>query len=203
MEKLQASWAMNRGRTLRLASLFILFDTLLFTVGCSAAWTTEASSIIALVVPAIQSALLILSAFGLGLSPEVMTQVNNWAAQSETALAQVKTLIEQYSAAEAVAQPGILTEIQTLLATVSSNLNALLPTLHVTNQNTQTKIVAVFEAVSAEIAALLNLVPAIQGKVTAHEELKALMTALKSPREFREDFNRKAGEFGKEYEIAA
>jgi len=185
----------------RVIGIFTLLDLALLLAGCSTAWTTEATNIIQLLIPAVQAALAILAAFGVGIPTTVMTAVNSWAQQAEQALLQVKGLIEQYNTAEASAQPGILNEIQTVLGVVSSNLATILPTLHVTDPATEAKIAAVFQAVAGEIAALLALVPALQGKVTSHDELKQLMAAVKSPKEFKSEFNAAAGQFGKQYEI--
>lgn len=192
---------MNRKLFWRAFAVLAIIEACLFLSGCTSTWTSEASSIISLLIPAIQAALGILAAFGVGLSPTVLTAVNTWGQDAQTALAQVKTLIDQYNTAEASAKPGVLTEIQTTLGVISSNLATILPTLHVTDQSTQAKIIAVVQAIADEVSALIGLVPAIQGKVTSHDELKQLMAALKTPKEFRADFNAKAGEFGQEYTI--
>lgn len=173
----------------------------LHLAGCSTAWTSEASNIISLLVPAIEAALGILTAFGVGLSPTTLTTVQSWATQAQTGLSEVKALITQYNTAIASAQPGILAEIQTVLGVVSSNLAMLLPTLHVTDAKTEAEIATVFSAVADEISALIGLVPALQGKITDHDAVKALMAQLKSAKAFRSDFNAKAGVFGKAYEI--
>jgi hypothetical protein len=183
-------------------SLFFLMICL-HLIACSTAWTSEASSIISLLVPAIEAALGILAAAGVGLSPNVLTQIQSWATQAQTALAEVKTLITQYNTAEASAQPGILSKIQTLLNTIASNLTAILPTLHVSDPATDAKVQLVIQAIAGEISALIALLPAVQGAVTSSEELKALIekSGYKHPKEFRKDFNEKAGAFGKQYEI--
>jgi len=188
----------------RFSLLAIAFLLCLNLAACSTAWTTEATNIISVLEPAVIAALGILSAFGIGISPSALTAVQKWGTQAQTALAEVKTLITEYNTAEATAQPGILTEIQTLLSTISSNLAELLPTLHVTNASTQAKIMAVFDAVASEISALIALVPALQGKVTSHDELKKLMAAVKSKNEFKAFFNKQVDAFGptaKTYEL--
>jgi hypothetical protein len=190
---------MNRRILQRIFLCWAIFNLCILFAGCTTAWTSEASSIISLLIPAIQAALGILAAFGVGLSPAVMTAVNTWGQEAQAALAQVKTLIDQYNTAEATAKPGILTEIQNALSVISSNLATILPTIHVTDPTTQAKILSVVQAIADEVSALIGLVPAIQGKVTSHDELKSLMAALKSPKEFKEDFNSKTAEFGKEY----
>ena len=182
-----------------LALLTIIF--VLQLAACSTVWTSEASSIISLLVPAIEAALGILAAFGVGISPAALSAVASWGQQAQAALAQVKTLIDQYNAAEASAQPGILTEIQTALSVITSGLATLLPTLHVDNPTTQQKITDVFDAIAGEVSALIALVPALQGNATSHDELKALIAQVKSPKEFKADFNAKAGMFGDQYRL--
>jgi len=179
----------------------LLIDCALLMAGCTTSWVSEASSIVALLGPAISSALEILAAFGVGLSPNVATSVASWGKQAQAALSQVASLINQYNAAEASAQPGILIEIQTLLGTVSTNLSELLPTLHITDAATQAKVVAVFDAIEGELAALVSLIPVVQGKVSDHDEAKMLVNKLKSAKQFKQEFNEKAGALGDQFEI--
>lgn len=182
--------------------MLFLFSFCFYLAGCSTAWTSEASTIIALLGPAIQAALGILTAFGLGLAPNVMTEFQSWATQTQNALTNViKPLIDQYNAAEAGAKPGILAEIQAALSVISGGLGKILPTIHVTDPGTQQRITAVITAIADEISALIGLVPALQGNVSTHAELKALMNKLKGPDEFKADFNSKTASFGSEYAI--
>jgi hypothetical protein len=182
-------------------TLFLLALTVQIAA-CTASWVSEAVNIINLIVPAIEAALGILTAFGMGLSPSVLTSVQAWATDATNSLVNVVTpLINQYNTAEATAKPGILTEIQTALNVIVGNLKSILPAIKVTDPATQAKITAVVGAIADELTALVNLVPAIQGTVTSHAELKALVGALKSPGEFKADFNAKAGAFGPQYQI--
>lgn len=181
--------------------LTALWCIVVFATGCATAWTGEAINIITLLGPAITSALAILAAFGGGVSPAALKAIQSWSTQAVSGLQEVKDLIDQYSAADTTAKPGLLTEIQTALKVIVDNLTAILPTIHVDNPQTQAKILAVIEAVQAELVALVNVVPALQGNVTSHNELKAIMAQLKTPQEFKNDFNAKVAEFGKEYEI--
>ncbi len=187
----------------------LVIDALIFLVGCTTSWVSEASSILALLGPAISAALEILSAFGIGLSPNVATQIAAWGQKAQTALTQVATLITQYNTAEATAQPGILAEIQTLLATVADNLATLLPTINITDPATQAKVIAVFNAIQTELAALVALIPSITtaSAMTEHvDALFAVATAAKkfkvqSAKQFADDFNKKAGALGKQFQI--
>lgn len=185
----------------KLYSILFLLGLPLMLAGCTTAWTGEATNIIKLLVPAIESALAIMAAFGVGLAPNVLQSVQSWASQATADLNQVATLIEQYNTAEAGAKPGLLTEIQTILSTVTANLQSLLPSIHVTDANTQAKVTAIITLISDEMTALIGLVPAISGKVTSHADLKKLLTAVKSPSEFRDEFNAQVESFGDRYTI--
>ena len=194
----------------RIIAVLLLFWLVVNVTACSTAWTSEAVNIINLLVPSITSILGILAAFGLGLSPQAVTDVQNWANQATAGLQTVASLIDQYNAAEATAQPGLLVEIQTALSTITSNLSTLLPEIHVTDPGTQAKILAVVEAVQAEMTALINLVPAIKNAqasgASPADQLKAIVNdpafaALKSAKDYKKDFNSKAGVFGKAYEL--
>jgi hypothetical protein len=187
----------------------IAIDALLLLTGCGVSWVAEASSIVTLLGPAIASALEILAAFGVGLSPVVAASIAAWGKDTQTALTQVGTLITQYNTAEASAQPGILGEIQSLLSTVSANLAALLPTIRITDPATQAKVIAVFNAVAAEISALVSLIPTLTAVSKMEDHTAALLVVanaasqckLKSAHNFASDFNKKAGALGKQYEI--
>jgi hypothetical protein len=187
----------------------LAIDAIIFTIGCSASWTQEASSILALLGPAISSALEILAAFGLGISPAVAQGIASWGADAQTALTQVASLITQYNTAEASAQPGILGSIQTLLTTVSDNLAALLPTIKITDPKTQAKVMAVFTAVQAEIAALASLIPSIQTASAMAEHTDALLAVataakhfkVKSAKQFHESFNKLAADVDPKFKI--
>jgi soluble cytochrome b562 len=194
---------MTRYTVSRFFALFTILWCLMLLMGCTTSWVSEATSIIQLLVPAITSVLSILTAFGVptGLTTTALASIQSWANQATAGLQTVANLINQYNTAKASAQPGILTEIQTAISTITNNLATILPELHVTDADTQAKITAVIKAVQSELVALLNLVPALKGEVKSHDELKALVAAVQSPKEFRASFNKAAGVFGKEYEI--
>jgi hypothetical protein len=204
MKKLSASFNLKRFLLVAIA-----IDALLFLAACDASWVSEAQSILTLLGPAISAVLEILSAFGMGLSPAVAADFTSWEQQAQVGLSQVGTLISQYNAAEASAKPGILSEIQTLIQTISNNLNTILPTLHVEDAGTQAKITAVFTAILAELQGLAALIPAVQVASAMEDQTAALeymagaakKAGLKSAKQFADDFNRKAGAFGKQFRI--
>jgi hypothetical protein len=148
------------------AALNVFFWGIVVTVGCTTAWTTEAVNIIKVLIPAIESVLGLLAALGTKVPPTVASDVESWGQQTIDALNnQIAPLIEQFQNAEASAKPGLLTEIQTAIDTVNSNLKSLLSTIHISDTATQAKIIAVANAISAELQALVNMVPVLQGKV--------------------------------------
>jgi hypothetical protein len=193
--------------TRRFIALLALFNLLVFLVACSTSWVQEASSIIGALVPAVEGVLVILSGLGaVGLSPSVITAVQAWGTRAQNDLENVVTpLINQYNTAEAAAQPGILTQIETALNTITANLKTILPTLKVENSALQAKITAIVTEVSDEFEALLNLIPVVKGAITPADVMKALaahpeaVAKLKSAKQFSKDYNAKAGAFGAQY----
>ena len=191
----------NRGLFWKVLGIFAVLDLCILATGC-ANWETQASSIISLLGPAISAALQILVALGVAVAPGVMTAVESWSQQAQTALTTIKGLIAQYQTAEATAQPGILASIQAAINTVAGDLTTILPELHITDPNTQTKVIAVFGAISGMIAAVAALIPVLQGKVADEKEEARLYVAYKSTaKNFRTTFNEAAGYFGKQFEI--
>lgn len=194
----------------RLYSLLFIASLPLFVAACSTSWVQEAQSIVQLLIPAVEAALGILAAAGLGLPATVVQGVQSWGAQAQGALTQVASLIQQYNSVEASAQPGVLIEIQNVLGVVTQNLNQLLPTIKVTNPSTQAKVEAVVQAIADEMTALVNLIPAVQSATasgaSAHDQLKRIVSdqhfaVLKSAKEFKEQFNKAATQFGSQYAI--
>ncbi len=195
---------------LRFFALYVLLNLLLFTTGCTTSWVTEASGIIESLIPAVQGILVILSGLGAAaLTPSVLTSVQTWGTQAMNDLNNVVLpLIEQYNAAEDSEKPGILTSIQAALNTIATNLATILPTLKITDPVTQEKVTAVITEVQDELNAVVALIPVVQG-AGASPTPEALMHAmaahpeitsnLKSEKQFRSDFNKAAGAFGKQF----
>jgi hypothetical protein len=197
---------MNKQFAVRFLMLFILFNFLLFAVGCSTAWVTEAQGIIGALVPAVEGILVILAGLGAkALTPDVWSSVQAWGTTAESDLQNVVApLIDEYNSALPADQPGILTEIETVLTTITNNLNTILPTLKVTDPATQAKVDALVTEVSDEFQALVALIPVIKNSPTMAAAFKALavhpMTEkLKSAKQFKHDYNARAAEFGEEY----
>lgn len=189
----------SRKFRIRFFQFFLLFNLLFLTVACTANWISEAVGIVQVIEACIPSLLAILAAFGVSLAPGVLNTIQQWGAEAQTDLLELKSLIEQYKAAEATAQPGILAEIQALVGVINTNMQAILPMLHVDNAALQAKIEAIFNLVATKLVALANLIPVIEGKVADHDEIKKLLNKLQSAKAFKKSYNGEAAEFGPQY----
>jgi len=190
----------NRNLFWKLIGIFAVMDLCIIMAGCGD-WESQASTIISLLGPAIQALVAILAAFGEGVSPAVMTQFNNWAQQAQTALVNIKALIASYKAAAATAQPGVLNEIQASLTALTSELGPILTQLHITDPNSQDKFTAAVGAVTAFVASLIALVPAVSAAKNMEAERKLADKATESAKQFKSDFNSAVSFFGPEYEL--
>lgn len=184
----------------RTLALFAILDSCLLLAACGD-WESQAIQIIGLLGPALTAILQILAAFGVGISPEVMQKFTDWSNQAEAALAEVRTLIAEYKSASATAQPGILNSIQTALQTVVANLQTILPELHITDANTQARVMAAFEAIIGFVTAIQNLLPAVQPQLSDREAKALHSQAEETAKVFRTEFNNAVESFGKQYEI--
>lgn len=191
----------NKRLFYRALMIFAVLDLCILLASCGD-WESQASSILSLLGPAIAAALQILAAFGVGVSPSVMSAFNSWEQQAQAALTTVKSLIAQFKTAEAAAQPGILSQIEAAIAALAANLATILGELHVTDPATQAKIAAVFAAISGMLGAVLNLLPALQGKVADYHERVSLYQAYQAKaKDFKATFNAAATQFGEKYAI--
>ena len=188
----------NRNVFWKLITVFAVMDLCLLMAGCGD-WESQASSIISLLGPALQALVAILAAFGAGVSANVVTQFNNWAQQAQTALVTIRALIASYKTAAAEAQPGILSEIQAGLSALTTELSPIMAELHITDPTSQAKFAAGVTAVTAFIASLIALIPAVAGARTPKAEKELADKATESTNTFKKDFNSAVEFFGEEY----
>jgi hypothetical protein len=187
----------------------LIVEALLLMVGCGTTWVTEASAIVTAIGLAIPAALEVLAAFGIGLPTAVSAQIAAWAQTAQSGLTEITNLIAQYNTAEASAQPGILSQIQTIVQTITGGLSVILPLIKITNAATQAKIVAVFDAILSELAGLANLIPALQTAAGMEDHTEALAMVANSARElkvksaknFVSDFNHKIAALNAKFQI--
>lgn len=164
-------------------------------------WESQAIQIIGLLNPAIVAILNILAALGVAVSPSFLTAFQNWAQQAQQALTTVESLVNQYKTADATAQPGILNSIQTALATVQSNLQTILPELHIDNPTNQERVAAALAAVIGFVTAIQNLLPALPQATTKEAEVELHAKATTAVKVFKQEFNNAVAPFGTEYEL--
>lgn len=182
-----------------LAVLFII-EACAFLTACGD-WESQAIQIIQMINPAVVALLNILAALGVSVSPSFLTAFQSWSQQAQTALTEVGNLINQYKTAEASAQPGILNEIQTALSTAASNLQQILPILHIDDTKAQQEVTAALSAVMGFLAALQNLLPAVQTATTKEAKLELFNKVNAAAKVFKTEFNNAVKNFGPQYEL--
>jgi hypothetical protein len=154
----------------------------MFATGCSTAWISQAEEIIAAVIPATTNIVTLVEALqGKSISAADLQLIQNAGTQANSDLQLISSLITAYNQAEASAQPGILNQIQTVANTVQSNLSALLPALHITDQATQAKITAIVGLVVSEVQSLIAIVPLVDPNASAAKVAQATRQATKNP----------------------
>jgi hypothetical protein len=139
----------------------VLCATLTWTA-CSTAWIGQAEEIVAALIPAASNLVALVAALeGKSVSAADLQRIQSAGTQAGADLQLIQSLIAEYQKADASAQPGILNQIQVAINTVQSNLNALLPALHIQDAATQAKITAVVGIVLSEVQSLAAIVPLV------------------------------------------
>ena len=101
---------LNRTIAVRCLLLFALFNLALLLTGCTDTWVSSANGIISALIPAINAALAILTAFGIGVSPEALAAIQAWGTSAQNTLTNVvKPAIDAYNTAAAATQATLLT----------------------------------------------------------------------------------------------
>src|SRR5271163_2754511 len=170
---------------------------------CSTAWITEAEEIVAALVPAAANLLTLIGALeGKGVSTQDLQLMQSASTQAQTDLQLIGTLVTQYQqATDAATQATLLAKIQAAIATVQTNLSALLPALHITDLATQAKVTAVIGLILSEVQSLEAILPLVQpvvqpvvasgnsaGKASAALKTKSVQPPL-SASQFRVSYN--------------
>jgi hypothetical protein len=141
---------------------------MLVCTGCTTAWISEAEQIVAALIPATANLLTLIATLeGKDISAGDLQTVQNAGTQAGADLQLLESLITQYQRAGAVAQPGLLNQIQVEMESVQSALNALLPALHIKDGATKTKVSAVIGIVIAEVESMAAIVPLADSSASA------------------------------------
>jgi hypothetical protein len=181
----------------RICWLILIADLCVMLSGCTLAWTTEISNLIPLLGAAATAIVAVLVALGKKVSPTTLDAFTKWEADAQAALVTINNLVAQYKTAEAAAQPGLITEIETAANTIAGGLTQILPELQITDPATQAVIIAVVKAFNAAMQGVLNLIPVLKGTVTPlmagavidADEVKARVKAAPTAKQFQHDFD--------------
>lgn len=161
--------------------------------GCSTAWIGQAQEIVAALIPAAANMVALVAALqGKGVSAADLATIQSAGSQAGADLQLIQSLITAYEKADASAQPGIMNQIQAALATVQSNLQNLLPALHIKDAATQTKITAVVGILISEVQSLAAVVPLVTQTPSLAAQNAVRMGHPKAPlsaKEFVESYN--------------
>jgi hypothetical protein len=189
----------TRDNIRRICLTVIALNMLILLAGCTANWINTTLDIIKVLIPAAASLLGLLGTLGLPVG--ALTAFTKWSTDATNALQNVVTpLIAEYNTAEATAQPGILGKIDSAVSAVLAELNALLPSIQVTDPASQAKISSLITEWGNELEALLNLIPVIKGEVADHDKVMLLLSKVKSAKSYKHDFNNGVKAFGKSAE---
>jgi len=133
-------------------------------VGCSTDWIGQAEEIVAALIPAAGNLITLVAALqGKTVSANDLQIVQSAGAQATADLQLIQSLIAAYEKADAGAKAGILSQIQTAIQGVQTNLQGLLTALHIKDAATQAKITAVIGIVLSEVQSLAAILPMVQG----------------------------------------
>lgn len=143
----------------------VVFCLATVLAGCSTEWIQEAEEIVAALIPAAGNMVALVAAVqGKGAAPNDMQMIQNAGAQATADLQLIDSLITAYRKADATAQRGILSQMESAIAAVEANLKGLLPALHIQDAATQAKVTAVVGIVLAEVESLAALLPIVRAQ---------------------------------------
>jgi hypothetical protein len=147
---------------------FVLFMCCfcLMLCACSVNWVSEVQGSIAAFSPALAAFFALLTAFGVKIPSSVLTTVQKLQTQITNTLDNVVLpLIEQYNAAEVNAKPGILGQIQSAMASVTSQMGEIETALASAglSASAQAKVNAIWQALVVQVNAITAFLPVIEG----------------------------------------
>jgi hypothetical protein len=171
----------------------VLCATLIWTA-CSTAWIGEAEQIVAALIPGLANLVTLVATLqGENVSAADLQTTQSAAAQAGADLQLMQSLITQYQKADTSAQPGLLSQIQVAMDAVQSDLNSLLPALHIKDAATQAKIAAVIGILLSEVESVAAIVPLVNAcaspRITALGAKRVNKRPPLTAREFVDSYN--------------
>ena len=178
---------------LKRAAVAILFSWLVLSMACSTAWIASAEQIVAVMIPAAANVMTLIATFRGNVTANDLQTIQNVGTQAQADLELMQSLIAEYQKADAAAQPGILTQIQVAMNDVQSNLNGILPALHIKDAATQAKVTAVVGLLISEMESMAAIVPLVNPSASPAMVRMAAKQVKKQPpisaNEFAASFN--------------
>ncbi len=171
---------MKKARIRGLIAIVVCW-TLMWTA-CSTAWISEAEQIVAALIPGMANLVALVAALqGKNVSANDLQTIQSAAAQAETDLQLMQSLITEYQKADAAAQLGLLSQIQVAMSAAQSTLNGLLPALHIKDAATQAKITAVVGILLSEVESVAAIVPLVSPEASPGMIAMAARQVKKKP----------------------
>jgi hypothetical protein len=147
------------------AGVCLVLAVTITVAGCTTAWIGEAEEIVAALIPAAANIVTLVATLqGKTVSAADLQTIQNAGTQAEADLQLIQSLIAAYQKADEATQPGILNEIESAIGAVQTNLQGLLPALHIQDVATQAKITAVIGIVLSEVQSLAAIVPLVKNQ---------------------------------------
>jgi hypothetical protein len=178
------------GQLSKAAMAVVLCGTVMWTA-CSTAWIAQGEEILAALIPAVSNIVALVALLqGKSVSTADLQLIQNAGTQAGADLQLIQSLIGQYQKADTTTQPALLSQIQTAIGTVQSNLNALLPALHIKDAATQAKITAVVGILLSEVQSLAAVLPLVNPNTSHAMAARAVkQRAPLTAAEFVDSFN--------------
>jgi len=170
---------MRRGWATRALVVATVCGLLVWTA-CSRAWINEAEQIVAALIPAVANIVTLVASVQGTVSAADLQTVQSAGAQAGADLQLMQSLIAQYQKADAGAQAGLLNQIQSAITAVQTNLNGVLPALHINDAATEAKITAVVGILLSEVQSIATIVPLAKPRASA--EMKGMALAAMDTR---------------------
>jgi len=146
----------------KLLTVIVIGCVLALGTACSTSWISEAQAIIAVLIPAADG-VLEFSALqdGKTVSAQDLQTISNYANQANSDFGLLGSLISQYQGKPTA---DTLSKIDAAFSVAQSNLNALLPALHIVDKATIAKLTAEVNLIGSELASMQALIPIIKGQ---------------------------------------
>lgn len=200
---------MKKADVRRMCLSILLCGTLMLTA-CSATWIGEAEQIVNVLIPAAANVVTLIATLQGNVPAADLQTAQSVGSQVNSDLQLLQSLIGQYQKATPPSQPALLSQIQAALDAVQSELNALLPALHIKDAATQEKVKGLVGIVLSEVQSMAAIVPIVketESSVTLREAGKPAIGKMPlSASDFVSSYNaamlRKTGNLRLDHEAA-